>query len=450
MRKWTTRWICTVKYCTTAPHLSRTMAFPWKPGISWILPLYSREGVLLKPLSASTKRLLASTCKSASWLIEKTASLHNPVHAPSVLSQQGPVSLLTSPTAQFAHHGFFLLVLSTERGPHLISKAHRNQFSHFLLCPSEKPILSIPSNSSAGLGADALKCKCRKKWMISKCNPLRRSLCWSPGTLVKLRFLISRCTPLRRTRASILQNAGTLCGDRARWSRRMPGIFFSLISSRTLCEDRACRMHGMQGKLCFCNLESDLLGPIQRSNDTEILRRVQRSCASAPTASYWGDLDTDIFDKRSSYTDLAQVLLQDPAEEILHKRSYRTRRVRGMQVKLRFFDFEVQPSAEIVRADGPDAKILTQRSCARDPPAYRELAQETRVRRSCTSRPAESCWGDLNTNILHKRFAHTDLAQEILIQWSCTSGPSGCWWRRSWHRLGIHYFQHTVSDLLPG
>ena len=74
----------------------------------------------------------------------------------------------------------------------------------------------------------------------------------------------------------------------------------------------------------------------------------------------------------------------------------------------------------------------------------RDLAQEIRIQRSCTSSPTEeiltrtSCTRDPHTPILHKcsyrsllrRSWHRHLAQEIPIQWSCASGPTtGSWCR---------------------
>ena len=217
--------------------------------------------------------------------------------------------------------------------------------------------------------------------------------------------------------------------------------------------------------------------------------RIQRSCTSGPTGSWcrgldseirardpqtleilrkWyyrilGDLDTDILRKWSSYTSLAQVLLQGffwndfrhLAQEIFIERSC-TRDPTGPWCK--------DPDTEILRKGSayrdlaqvviqdPDAGVLTQRH-----------AQETRIQRSCASSLTEkiltqtSGARDPHTPILDKcsyrillrRFWHRHLAQEILIQWSslaqvaqtlliqtsrqtsCTreSGPTGSWCR---------------------
>ena len=59
------------------------------------------------------------------------------------------------------------------------------------------------------------------------------------------------------------------------------------------------------------------------------------------------------------------------------------------------------------------------------------LAQELRIHQSCTSVPTGSCKGDLGTNILHKKSEHGHRAQEvlsgpdarILTPRSCASGP---------------------------
>ena len=113
----------------------------------------------------------------------------------------------------------------------------------------------------------------------------------------------------------------------------------------------------------------------------------------------------------------------------------------------------------VLQLQAPDANILTQRSCARDPhteilhkrSAYRDLAQvvvqdpdaeiltqrygqEIRIKRSCTSSPTEevltqtSC-ADLAQVLLQdyaEEIFNTTLryAQEIRIQRSCTSSPT--------------------------
>ena len=151
---------------------------------------------------------------------------------------------------------------------------------------------------------------------------------------------------------------------------------------------------------------------------------IHRSCTSAsnrnPRAEILhkcpyrilGDPDTDIIHKRSSYTDLAQVLLQDSVVEILN-----TLRKRSWYRDL----------AQEVLQD-PDADIQTERSCTRHPhteilhkwsykilmqsfwhrnkrkrSAYRDLAQVVLLRRFW-HRHLESCARDSHTPILHKCF----------------------------------------------
>ena len=167
--------------------------------------------------------------------------------------------------------------------------------------------------------------------------------------------------------------------------------------------------------------------------------RIQRSCTSGPTRSwfrgldteirardphteilhkfsYWGDIDADILRKKFSYSDLAQVALEASAEEILNT----------LRKRSSFTDL-----AQEVLQD-PDAKILTQRSCARDPHteilhkwSYKILIQRSWHR---DTRKRSAYW-DLAQVVLLRRSWHRHLAQEILIQWSCTSGPRGSWYR---------------------
>ena len=166
----------------------------------------------------------------------------------------------------------------------------------------------------------------------------------------------------------------------------------------------------------------DLAQVVLQDPDADIV--TERSCTRDPhtpilrKCSYriLGDLDTDILHKRSSYTDLAQEVLQDSAEEILN-----TLRKRSSYRDL----------AQVAIQD-PDAEVLTQ-----------IYAQEIRVQSSCTSSHTEevltqtSCARDPHTPILRKcfyrilvrRFWHGHFAQEILIQWSCTSSPRGSWYK---------------------
>ena len=137
------------------------------------------------------------------------------------------------------------------------------------------------------------------------------------------------------------------------------------------------------------------------------------------TGSWCRDPDTDIL-QRSLYRDLAQVLLQDPAEKILTQ-TFLTR------------------DPHIPISHKCSYRIRLRRSW------HRHLAQENLIQRSCKSGPTGSWCKDLDTDILrrdphteilHKCFHsillrrswHRHLAPEILIQWSCTSAPKGsCW-----------------------
>ena len=123
---------------------------------------------------------------------------------------------------------------------------------------------------------------------------------------------------------------------------------------------------------------------------------MQRSCASRPTGSCCRQRDlaqeicasshteqilTDILHKRSSYTDPAQVLLQDSAEEILNT----------LRKRSSYRDF----AQEVIQ--DPDAKILTRRSCARDP--HTEILY---------------MWSHLGAEMLEKEILDKDLHTEIL------------------------------------
>ena len=108
--------------------------------------------------------------------------------------------------------------------------------------------------------------------------------------------------------------------------------------------------------------------------------------------------------------------------------------------KVAISDFQARPSAEIVRVQvvlqDPGNESLKQRSWPRD-------------LHSCISQvllqdPAEEiltqtlCARDVHTGILHKRsyttlmqkFRHRDLAQEIRIRRSCTNAPNTGSWRK--------------------
>ena len=207
---------------------------------------------------------------------------------------------------------------------------------------------------------------------------------------IKLRFPLSKRNPLRRSRVSTARNvdAETLKG---RSCTRDPGAEIShKWSYRTLIQtswqrDLAQEIHIQRS--CTSGHTRSWRRVLTQRYAQEI-RVQQRSCTSSPVGSCWGDLDTDILHKRSSYTDLP-VLLQDPGEEILDTLLKRS--------SYRDLPQEVPQD--------PDAKFLTQRSCARDH----------------------------HTEILHKRSYrtlmprswHRHLAQEFRIQSSCTSGPTG-------------------------
>ena len=62
---------------------------------------------------------------------------------------------------------------------------------------------------------------------------------------------------------------------------------------------------------------------MQRSRHKNLARemRIQRSCASGPTGSWRRDPDRKVVDNGSAYRDLAQVVLQDPDEDVLTERS---------------------------------------------------------------------------------------------------------------------------------
>ena len=234
-----------------------------------------------------------------------------------------------------------------------------------------------------------------------------------------------------------------------------------------------------------------------------------RSCTSAPTGSCWRDPDTDILHKKFSYSDLAQVALEPPDTDIptqtsctrhphtviLHKWSY------YRILAQRSWKRDLGQETRIQRSctSGPrGTDIPTQTSCTRDPHTVilhkwsyyrilaqrswkRDLGQETRIQRSCTSGPRgtdiptqTSCTRDPHTVILHKwsyyrilaqRSWKRDLGQETRIQRSRTSCPRGCWCRnpdkdiwqkwyyrilmqRSWHGLGIHDFQQENTATL--
>ena len=285
--------------------------------------------------------------------------------------------------------------------------------------------------------------------------------CRVRGMQVKLRFLISKCNPLRRSCVSSAQNASEIaffdfevqasaeivrveCAE-CRWN-----CVFGFRSA-TLCGDRVCRVRGMQVKLRFLisykdlaqevleNPDADILKPCTRDPQTEIVHkrsyrilmqtssqrdlaqeiRIQRSCARGPTGSWCRDPDREILHKRSAYRDLAQEVLQDPDADIMTC----TR----------------DPHREILRKRS--CRILMQRSWQRDQvlhkrSSYGDLAQEV-IQDSDADKTERSCTRDPQTEILHKRSYwilmqaswQRDLGQKILIRRTCTSGPTGSWCR---------------------
>ena len=154
--------------------------------------------------------------------------------------------------------------------------------------------------------------------------------------------------------------------------------------SKCLCGDRLCTSREMLMQRSW-----------KRDLAQEIL--VQRTCTRVPTGSWCRDPEREILDKRPADRDPQGSYIQDP-----------------------------------------DAEILAQK-----------YAQEICTQRSCTSSFTGSCWGDPDTDILHKRSSYSDLAQvglrdpaeEILTQTSCTldshseishKGSYSILLRRSW------------------
>ena len=178
---------------------------------------------------------------------------------------------------------------------------------------------------------------------------------------------------------------------------------------------------------------------------------IERSCTSGPTTGSWRrDPEREILDKRPAY--------RDPAQVVLLRRSWRR------QLAQKILIHRSCTSAPTVFCWG-DLKhlaqqILIQSSCTRGPTgswcrhhdreifdkrsADRDLGQEIRANRSCTSAPrilcasapTASCW-DPEREILDKRPAYRDLAEvaleaadaEILTKTSCRSGSAGFWRR---------------------
>ena len=204
--------------------------------------------------------------------------------------------------------------------------------------------------------------------------------------LVKLCFRISKCNPLRRSCVSIARNAGKLPG----------GDLLQVVLYRILIQRSR---HGHLPQVVLSVLPQKFL--------------TQRSCARCPYSSASCPIQTLV--RRSWQRDLGQEIRvqRSCTKRILMQTSWQ----RDLAQEIR-----VQKSCASghTRSWCRDSEILTQR-----------YAQEIRIQRSCTSGPTGFCWGDLDTDILHKRSWYTDLAQvllqdpaeETLTQTPCARGP---------------------------
>ena len=187
--------------------------------------------------------------------------------------------------------------------------------------------------------------------------------------------------------------------------------------SATLCGDRACRVRGMQVKLRFW---------ISKCNP------LRRSCVSS--ARNAGEIAISDFEVQPS----AEIVRVECAE-CRWNCDFGLRSAtlcgdqacpsREMLVKLRFLISYKDLAQEVLLQD-PDAEILTERSCTRDPHTeilhkrsyrilmqrswQRDLAQEIHIQRSCTRGPTGSWCRHHDREILDKRSADRDLAQEVL------------------------------------
>ena len=173
----------------------------------------------------------------------------------------------------------------------------------------------------------------------------------------------------------------------------------------TLCGDRACRVRGMQVKLRFW---------ISKCNP------LRRSCVSS--ARNAGEIAFLDFEVQPS----AEIVRVECAEcrwncdfglRSATLCGDRACRVRGMQVKLRFRISKCNP---------------LRRSCASVAQNAGKVAISDFIQRSCTRGPTTGSWcRDPNREILHKRSTYRDLAQEvpqdpdadIMTERSCTRDP---------------------------
>ena len=235
-----------------------------------------------------------------------------------------------------------------------------------------------------------------------------------------------------------------------------------------------CRHHDREN-LHKRSADRDLAQEVLQDPDADIM--TERSWTRDPHTeilhkwSYWGNLDTETLHKRSSYRDLArevllrilmqtswqrdlaeeilthlaQVVLQDPAaypeREIMRKRSADRDLA---QVLLQDFAEEIyrdlaqvvilrrSSCRDIVQEvlQDPDADILTKRSCTRD--THAESCSSSLTEETLTQKP---CTRDPHTESLRKRSCRILMqtswqrAQGIRRQRSCTSGHTGSWCR---------------------
>ena len=211
----------------------------------------------------------------------------------------------------------------------------------------------------------------------------------------------------------------------------------------TLCGDRACRVCGMQVKLRFL---------ISKCN------HLRRSCVSSVRNA--GEIAFLNFE------------VQPSAEMVRVKRAecrwncdfrFRSATLCGdgvcpsceMLVKLLFLISYKDLAQEVLQ--NPDADILTERSCARDPHTeilhkrsyrilmhtswQRDLGQEIRRHRSCTRGPTGSRCRHHDREILHKKSADRALAQEVL-----QDPDADIMTERSWTRDPHTEILHKWSD----
>ena len=316
----------------------------------------------------------------------------------------------------------------------------------------------------------------------SKCNPLRRSCVSSARNAGEIAISDFEVQPS----AEIVRVHRSKCSENCDfWFHTKilhevlqdPGA--DILTERSCTRDPHTEiLHKRSAFHIQRSCPSGPTGSWCRHHDRDLAQEIcrQRSCTKGPTGSWCRHHDREILHKRSADRDPAQEILQDPDAdimterswtrdphtEILHKWSYRILMQRAWQRDLAQ-EIHIQRSC----TRGPtgswcrhDREILDKRSADRDlaQEALQDPDADIMTERSCTRDPPTEILHKWSYRILMQTLWQRDLAQEIRIQWSCTRGPTGSWCRHpdkeilhkrySWRDLAQEVLQDPGADIM--